>query len=78
MTWRAASEATEETHAFCFFESFHEGKSFITPDQWYVTEWRRHSHPANELMLTHFWGGNEEPKEFPSGRIPRVDPLKRG
>ena len=31
MTWRPAREANEDTDAHCFFESFIEGKSFITP-----------------------------------------------
>jgi hypothetical protein len=63
--WRRVSEATVDTDAYCFFKGREAKDSFITPLRWDVTTWRRHSHPANEIMVTHFWDGDGEPTAFP-------------
>ncbi len=75
MTWRPASEATCDTDAYCFFESFIGGGSFITPAPQIVSVWRRHANAANEIMVTHFWEGDDVPTEFPEDRVKRLDPL---
>lgn len=75
MTWRPVSDSTEDTRAYCFFESFIKDKSFITPEKQIVDVWRQHSHAANEIMVTHFWDGDDAPAEFPSDRRKRVYPL---
>ena len=75
--WKSMSEATDEDRGYCFFESFIKNESFITPITWHVLTWLKHSHPANELMITHFWVGEDTPTEFPADRVERVDPLGR-
>ena len=77
MTWQKASDAGPDLSAYCFFESVIEGQSFITPEKQHVATWRRHSSAANEIMVTHFWDGDDEPTEYPTDRVRRVDPLGR-
>ncbi len=76
MTWRDSREARDDDlQAFCFYESFLPGKSFITPEKLLVLAWRRHNNMFNQIVMTHFWDGEGTPAEFPADRIHRVDPL---